>query len=126
MEWPRKNGNNVRALRAANKAQHGPRVRVRVRLCRPKVRRHLIGAMLSELPDTQVVIVQYVDDILFVGWDRLPTTQVAHDTAAHLDRKGFLVSPKSVLDATSPSRGWGSKSTCIGPAWRTSLRGWRT
>ena len=61
---------------------------------------HLIAAVLSELPDTQVVIVQYLDDILFVGRERQVTTRVARDTAAHLARKGFLVSPKSVLDAT--------------------------
>ena len=61
---------------------------------------HLIAAVLSELPDTQVVIVQYSDDILFVGRDRQVTTRVAGDTAAHLARKGFLVSPKLVLDAT--------------------------
>ena len=61
---------------------------------------HLIAAVLSELPDTQVVIVQYLDDILFVGRDRQVTTRVARDTAAQLARKGFLVSPKSVLDAT--------------------------
>ena len=30
---------------------------------------HLIAAVLSELPDTQVVIVQYLDDILLVGSD---------------------------------------------------------
>ena len=55
---------------------------------------HLISAMLSELLDTQVVIVQYLDDILFVGPDRLITTQVARDTVAHLARKAFVVSPK--------------------------------
>ena len=38
MEWPRENGNDVRALLATSKAQHRPRVRVRVRLRRPKVR----------------------------------------------------------------------------------------
>ena len=61
---------------------------------------HLIAAVLSELPDTLVVIVQYLDDILFVGRDRQVTTRVARDTVAHLARKGFIVSPKSVLDAT--------------------------
>ena len=66
----------------------------------PSLVQHLIGALLSELPDTQVAIVQYPDDIFFVGRDRPLTTQVACDTAAHLARKGFLVSPKSVLDAT--------------------------
>ena len=66
----------------------------------PGMGQHLIGALLSELPDTQVVIVQHLDDILFVGRGRLLTTQVACDTAAHLARKGFLVNPKSVLDAT--------------------------
>ena len=50
----------------------------------PGLVQHLIGALLSELPNTQVVIVQYLDDILFVGRDRLLTTQVARDTAAHL------------------------------------------
>ena len=66
----------------------------------PGLVQHPIAAVLSELPDTQVVIVQYLDDILFVGRDRQVTTRVARDTAAHLARKGFLVSPKSVLDAT--------------------------
>ena len=61
---------------------------------------HLIGALLFELLDTQVVIVQYLDDILFVGQNRLLTTQVACDTAAYLARKGDSVSLKSVLDAT--------------------------
>ena len=51
---------------------------------------HLIAALLSALPDTQVVIIQYLDDILFVGRDRLLTTEVARDTAAHLACKGFL------------------------------------
>ena len=46
----------------------------------PGLVQHLIGALLFELRDTQVVIVQYLDDILFVGRDRLPTTQVAHDS----------------------------------------------
>ena len=50
----------------------------------------------------QVVIVQYLYDILFVGRDHLLTTQAARDTTAHLTRKGFLVSPKSDLDATQP------------------------
>ena len=66
----------------------------------PGLVQHLIAVLLSKLPDTQVVIIQYLDDILFVGRDRLLTTQVARDTAAHLSRKGLLVSPKSVLDAT--------------------------
>ena len=66
----------------------------------PGLVQHLIAAVLSELPDTQVVIVQYLDDILFVGRDMQVTTRVARDTAAHLARKGFLVSPKSVLDTT--------------------------
>ena len=61
---------------------------------------HLIADVLCGLPDTQMVIVQYLDDILFVGRDRLVTTQVARDTAAHLARKGFIVSLKSILDAT--------------------------
>ena len=41
-----------------------------------------------------------MDDILFVGRDRSRTTQLAPDTAVLLARKGFLISPKSVLDAT--------------------------
>ena len=61
---------------------------------------HLIATLLSELPDTQVVIVRYLDDILFVGRNRLLTTHVTRCTAAPLARKGFPVSPKSVLDAT--------------------------
>ena len=61
---------------------------------------HLIADVLSELPDTQMVIVRYLDNILFVGRDRLVTTQVARDTAAHLACKGFIVSLKSILDAT--------------------------
>ena len=61
---------------------------------------HLIAAVLFELLDTQVVVVQYLGYIFFVGRDGQLTTQVARDTAAHLVRKGFIVSPKSVLDAT--------------------------
>ena len=73
----------------------------------PGLVQHLMGALLSELPDTQVVFVQYLDDILFVGRDYLLTTQVARDTVAHLARTGFLVSPKSVVGATQYlSRGW--------------------
>ena len=45
VEWPRENGNTVRALRAASKAHHRPRVRVRVRLRRPKVHRSNNGAL---------------------------------------------------------------------------------
>ena len=71
---------------------------------------HLIAAVLCELPDTQVIIVQYLDDILFVGRGRQVTTRVARDTAAHLARKGFIVSPKQCLMPRSPSRGWGSRS----------------
>ena len=78
----------------------------------PGLVQHLIAAVLSELPDTQVVIVQYLDDILFVGRDRQVTTRVARDTAAHLARKGFLVSPKSVLDATQ-SLTWMGKQLCL-------------
>ena len=37
----------------------------------------------------------------FLGRDCLLTTQVARDTAAHLARKGFLVSPKPTLDVTN-------------------------
>ena len=73
---------------------------------------HLIGALLSELLDPQVVIVQPLDDILFVGQDRLLTTQVGRDTAAYLARKGFLVSPKSVSDAT-PSLAWIGKQLSL-------------
>ena len=58
---------------------------------------HLIVALLSKLPDMQVVIVHYLDDILFVGRDPLLNTQVVHDTAAHLVCKGFLVSPTQSL-----------------------------
>ena len=75
----------------------------------PGLVQHLIAAVLSELPDTQVVIVQYLDDILFVGWDRQVTTRVARDTAAHLARKGFIVSPKSMLDATQSLRWMGKQ-----------------
>ena len=39
VEWPREDGNDVRALRADDKTRHTPRVRVRTRLCRPKARR---------------------------------------------------------------------------------------
>ena len=73
---------------------------------------HLIAAVLSELPDTQVVVVQFLDDILFVGRDSQVTTRVARDTAAHLARKGFLVSPKSVLDTTQ-SLTWMGKQLCL-------------
>ena len=66
----------------------------------PSLEQHLITVLLSDLPGTQVVAVQYLDDILFVGRNQLLTTQVARDTAAHLAHKGFLVSPKSVMDAT--------------------------
>ena len=36
----------------------------------PGLVQQLIGAMLSQLPDTQVVVVENVGDILFVGRDR--------------------------------------------------------
>ena len=39
VEWPQEDGNDVRALRAADKTRHRPRVRVRIRLRRPKARR---------------------------------------------------------------------------------------
>ena len=39
----------------------------------PGLVQHLIAAVLFELANTQVVIVQYLDDILFVGRDRLIT-----------------------------------------------------
>ena len=61
---------------------------------------HLIAAVLSKLRDTQVVFVQYLDDIPFMGREGLVATEVARDTSAHLACKGFIVSPKSVLDAT--------------------------
>ena len=66
----------------------------------PGLVQHLIAALVSNLPDAQVVVVQYLDDILFVGRNRLLTTQMAGDTAAHPARKGFPVIPKSVLEAT--------------------------
>ena len=53
VEWPREDGNVVRALWAAGKTQYRPRVRIRVRLCRPKVRRSNNGA-LSEDRSQQV------------------------------------------------------------------------
>ena len=40
----------------------------------PGLVQHLIVAILSQLRDTQVVIIQYLDDILFVGRDRLLST----------------------------------------------------
>ena len=72
----------------------------------------LFGAMLPEHAATQVVTVQYPNHILFVGCDRLLTAQVARDTAAHLACKGFLVSPKSVLDATQ-SLMWMGIQLCL-------------
>ena len=73
---------------------------------------HLNGALLFELPDAHVVIVQYVDDMLFVDRDRLLTIHVARDTAAHLARKGFRGSPKSVLNATQ-SLSWMGKQLSL-------------
>ena len=76
---------------------------------------HLIGALLSQLHDTQAVIVQYLDGILFVGRDRLLTTPVACDTTAHLTRKGCLVSLKSTLDATESLTWMGKQLTLDRP-----------
>ena len=81
----------------------------------PGLVQHLIAAVLSQLSDTQVVIVHYLDDILFVGRDMLITTQVARDTAAHLARQGFLVSPKSVVDTTSSLTWMGKQLGLDGP-----------
>ena len=39
VEWPRKDGNNVRDIRAASNRRRRPRVRVRLRLRKPKARR---------------------------------------------------------------------------------------
>ena len=63
------------------------------------VQRHLIGVVRSDVPDIQVVVRQYLGDILFVGWQRAVATHVARCAATHLASKGFAVSPKSVLDA---------------------------
>ena len=81
----------------------------------PGLVQHLIAAVLSELRNTRVVIVRSLDDILFVGRDRLITTQLARDTAAHLALKHFLVS-----SSQSSMPRWGSSSVWISLMWHMS------
>ena len=55
VEWPREDGSNVRALGAADKMRHGRRVRVRVRLRRPKAHEFRNGVSSADRSRQEVV-----------------------------------------------------------------------
>ena len=67
----------------------------------------LISDLLGDLGRGGVVVVQYLDDILFVGHDPGEVAAVT-DSAAHLLRRaGFIISEKSVFTPQRPVRWMG-------------------
>ena len=57
----------------------------------------LISDLLRDLGKGGVVVVQYLDDILFVGYDPGEVTTVTDSAARLLRQAGFLISDKSVF-----------------------------
>ena len=57
----------------------------------------LIADLLRDLDPDGVVVVQYLDDVLFIGRDRAQVAAVAEDAAYTVRRAKFLVSDKSKL-----------------------------
>ena len=58
----------------------------------------LITDLLRDIGPQGVVVVQYLDDVLFVGLDRDQVALVAQNAACALRQAGFLVSDKLELD----------------------------
>ena len=60
----------------------------------PGLVQHLIARVLETLPPSSVLIIQYLDDILFVG-PRDDVQSMAQPAAHVLQQQGYLISPKS-------------------------------
>ena len=60
----------------------------------PGLVQHLIARVLETLPPSSVLIIQYLDDILFVG-PRDDVQSMAQSAAHVLQQQGYLISPKS-------------------------------
>ena len=65
----------------------------------PGLVQHLIDRVPSSLPPTAVLILQYLDDILFVGPHR-DVQDMACRAATALEQAGYIISPKSELEPT--------------------------
>ena len=65
----------------------------------PGLVQHLIDRVLSSLPPSAVLIIRYLDDILFVG-PRPDVQDMAQRAFAALEQAGYIVRPKSELGPT--------------------------
>ena len=85
----------------------------------PGLVQHLIDRVLSSLPPTAVLVIQYLDDILVVG-PRLDVQDMARRAAAALEQAGYIISPKSELEPTKLITWMGKRvnlnSACIAPS----------
>ena len=66
----------------------------------PRLVQHLIDRVLSSLPPTVVLVVQYLDNIFFVG-PRPDVKDMARRAAATLEQAGYIISPKSKVGPPS-------------------------
>ena len=73
---------------------------------------HRIARVLDSIDSESTVIVQYLDDLLFVGRHKVTMGAVAHRAAATLEREGYLISPKSQLDPVQ-NVSWMGKQICL-------------
>ena len=76
--------------------------------------------MLDSIDPESIVIVQYLDDIPFVGNDRTVLRAVTRRAADALVKEGYIISPKSEVEPTQ-AIGWMGKqlnldSSCIAPS----------
>ena len=85
----------------------------------PGLVQHLIDRVLSSLPPTAVLIIQYLDDILFVG-PRPDVRDMAYRAVAALVKASYIISPKSELEPTKLIAWMGKtvnlESACIAPS----------
>ena len=82
---------------------------------------HLINHVLSYLPPRVVLVIQYLDDILFVGLRR-DVEDMARRAAAALEQARYIISPKRELEPTKVITGMGKRVNfnwaCMEPSTR--------
>ena len=56
---------------------------------------HIVASAIAKVPAGTVVVVQYLDNILFLGRDKQEVARVTGRVANQLIQEGYLISPKS-------------------------------
>ena len=85
----------------------------------PGLVQHLVAPAIAKVPPGAVIVVQSLDDILFLGRDKNEVARVTNQVAGRLVREGHLIRAKSQPDPVE-SVAWmgkdigaGARSTAI-------------